>query len=236
MPTFPPLSDAVVSQPPPTTPPLTALKGGSVRLSPLLPVHIDSLYDRSHGETNRESVWKFLPYGPFTTANDMRKAYDAMSNSANIQFYAVHHEHDDSPAGVISYLNIHPTSYSVEIGHIWHAADKQRGIANSESAFLLIDNAFTLGYRRVEWKCNALNHPSRQAALRLGFSFEGVFRQHFVFKGRNRDSAWFALLDKDWPAVRNNFIRWFDAPESLSLSEMNRPIVAWSLTAHDQWQ
>ena len=126
------------------------------------------------------------------------------------------------------------SAYTIEIGHIWHAVERQRGTATTETAFLLIECAFQLGYRRVEWKCNAANERSRRAALRLGFSFEGVFRQQNVFKKRNRDTAWFAVLDDDWPAIRSNFLRWFDSPAS-SLSGMNRPHVDWSLAAHDAW-
>lgn len=140
-------------------------------------------------------------------------------------------------AGIVSYLCITPSSYSIEIGHIWHPVARQRGRTNTEAAFLLIENAFALGYRRMEWKCDACNIRSRQAALRLGFAFEGVFRQCTISQGKNRDTAWFAIIDRDWPPIRDNFRRWLAAKDgAFSLTEANRPLVDWSLPAHDSWR
>jgi RimJ/RimL family protein N-acetyltransferase len=110
----------------------------------------------------------------------------------------------------------------LELGHIWYVPDAQRGRANTETAYLLLRQAFDVwGYRRAEWKCDALNERSRAAALRLGFTFEGVFRQHMIVKGRNRDTAWFAMLDADWPSRRAAMETWLDAePGSVSLGEL----------------
>ena len=194
----------------------------------------EPLYAASHGNQARLSVWEFLPYGPFSDAAAMCANY---RNIDDTMFYAVRHTDDGALAGIVSYLRIAPEAYSIEIGHIWHAAAKQRGRGNSEAAFLLIENAFALGYRRVEWKCNACNMRSRYAALRLGFAFEGVFRQCTVSQGNNRDTAWFALIDDDWQEVRKNFQSWLAAENSAySLATANRPIVEWSLAAHDSWQ
>lgn len=240
---FPKINNAEVSAPPPAFPPHRALSGEHVALSPLCADDFAELYGRTHGDAARESIWAFLPYGPFASAAAMRDYYTEtavappQAAGGDPQFYAVRHHHDGACAGIVSYLRIAPAAYCIEIGHIWHAADRQRGRANSESAFLLMDNIFSAGYRRLEWKCNALNLRSRLAALRLGLAFEGVFRQHTVFKGKNRDSAWFALLDKDWPKVRANMSAWLkDDSGELSLTKMNREIIAWSLPAHDAWR
>jgi RimJ/RimL family protein N-acetyltransferase len=116
---------------------------------------------------------------------------------------------DAGPVGMAAFLNIVPEHRRLEIGHIWYAPSAQRTEANTETAYLMMREAFDeLGYRRVEWKCDALNARSRAAALRLGFTFEGVFRAHMIVRGRNRDSAWFSLLDTEWPAVRDALERW----------------------------
>jgi len=132
--------------------------------------------------------------------------------------------------GMVSYLNIEPKASSIELGHIWFGPAMQNTAAATEALFLLLRHALDdLGYRRVEWKCDALNAASRRAAVRLGFAFEGIFYQHRVVKGRNRDTAWFALLDGEWPSIRANFETWlapdnFDAAgrQRRSLGALNR--------------
>ena len=232
------INNKAVTAAAPPPPPLNALHGRSLSLLPLShDDYFDELYKRAHGTPEREAVWRFMPYGPFADTAQMRDCYLKMGEHGDPQFYCVRHGSDNTIAGVVSYLRIAPAAYCIEIGHIWHAVGKQRGIANTEAAFLLTDNAFSLGYRRVEWKCNALNQRSRQAALRLGFAFEGVFRQHAVFKNHNRDSAWFAILDSEWPALRKNFVTWLDTDGNKpSLTKMNQPLIAWSLPAHDAWR
>jgi RimJ/RimL family protein N-acetyltransferase len=123
-----------------------------------------------------------------------------------------------------SFLNVRPEMRVLEVGHIWYAPEAQRTAANTEATYLMLRDAFDLGYRRAEWKCDALNERSRRAALRLGFRFEGVFRQHMVVKDRNRDTAWYAVLDGEWPAVRTNLERWLAAPPAgrFSLTEASR--------------
>lgn len=229
--------DAVTAAPPPA-PAAAPLHGRYISLLPLTADSpFDELHTRSHGDAAREAVWDYMPYGPFPDAAAMRECYLSMAQGGDPQFYTVHHHADDIHAGIMSYLRIAPAAYSIEIGHIWHAPPQQRGRANTEACYLFMDNAFSLGYRRVEWKCNALNDKSRRAALRLGFAYEGIFRQHIVFKGVNRDTAWFALIDKDWQAARGNFQQWLDADAgTLSLAQLNHPLVAWSLPAHDAYR
>jgi RimJ/RimL family protein N-acetyltransferase len=121
---------------------------------------------------------------------------------------------EEQPAGIASYLRITPDHGTIEIGHIWFGAELRRSAAATEAIFLLAREAFdALGYRRLEWKCNALNQASRRAAERFGFRFEGVFRKHQVVKGRNRDSAWFAITEDEWPALRAAYEEWL-APEN----------------------
>ena len=218
-------------------PPATPLTGQCVRLEPWFSVAAAAtpeLYARSHGDSARESVWKFLPYGPFPHPDKLREHYDRAGFGGDPQFYAVRHLNDSAFAGMVSFLNIHPAMRSIEIGHIWHAADRQRGRANTESALLLAQRAFALGFRRLEWKCDSCNMRSRHAALRLGFSFEGVFRKHLVFKGMNRDTAWFSLLDDEFPQVESAMQEWLNSSDNaFSLTEKNRELTADSRTAHD---
>ena len=236
-------NDAVISPPPPL-PPHTPLRGRYISLLPLQQAAAEygkklwaELFSVSHGDAARESVWDYMPYGPFADAASLAECYAGMSGDT--QFYVVMHTADKAAAragGIVSYLRMQSVAYSVEIGHIWHAPDCQRGRANTEAVFLLADYIFDLGYRRLEWKCNALNMRSRWAALRLGLAFEGIFRQCTVYKGKNRDTAWFALLDGDWAAAKRNMQTWLDSPlGDSSLGKSNLPLVEWSLAAHDGW-
>jgi RimJ/RimL family protein N-acetyltransferase len=125
-------------------------------------------------------------------------------------FYAIVEPTEETAVGVASYLRIDPISGSIEVGHLRFSPLLQRTPAATEAMYLMMKHAFDLGYRRYEWKCDALNAPSRAAAERLGLSFEGIFRQATVYKGRNRDTAWFAAIDREWPAIQNGFVRWLD--------------------------
>ena len=134
--------------------------------------------------------------------------------------------------GVASYLRIDPGNGSIEVGHINYSPLLQRTFAGTEAMYLMMKQAFELGYRRYEWKCNALNAPSREAAQRLGLSFEGIFRQAKIVKGRNRDTAWYAAIDTEWPAVQKAFLRWLDpsnfdeqGKQRIRLSDLTKPIL-----------
>lgn len=226
----------IVAAPPPL-PPAEVLCGKYFSLTPLAAADDSAfaeLFVASHGDAQRQAIWEFLPYGPFADAEELADFYRREGAGGDPQFYIVQSENGAS--GVASYLRICPQSYSIEIGHIWHAAQMQGGRANTETAFLLAECAFALGYRRLEWKCNAMNMKSRRAALRLGLAFEGVFRQCTASKGKNRDTAWFAVLDSDWPAVRANIREWLDSPPgTFSLTKKNLPQIEWSLPAHEFW-
>ena len=155
-----------------------------------------------------DHVWDYLPYGPFTSAAQYHRwVRDTVADPATL-FYAVKNLESAAWEGVASFLRIDPKSGSIEVGHINFSPALQRTRASTEAMYLMMEWAFSNGYRRYEWKCNALNLPSRRAAQRLGFSFEGVFRQASVVKGRNRDTAWFAAIDSEWPALKQAYDVW----------------------------
>ena len=193
----------------PVAAPMAApLVGRHVVLRPVEPDDADAL----HGVSEDPAIWTYLPYGPFATAAEMRARLEEIARSADPLFFTI--LRDGRPEGVASYLRIDQENGSIEIGHIWFGTPLQRTTAATEAIYLLARHAFDdLGYRRFEWKCNALNAKSRHAAERFGFTFEGVFRNHMVVKGRNRDTAWYAITAEDWPRVRAGFEAWL-APEN----------------------
>jgi RimJ/RimL family protein N-acetyltransferase len=201
-----------------------AITGRFVSLVPADPAaHTEALWACSHGDPRTEALWTYMPYGPFADAGAMREWLAGCAASEDPLFFAVVDLVNGTAVGMVSVLNIDPTMRHLELGHIWYGPAAQRSRANTEAAYLLLRESFDeLGYRRVEWKCDALNARSRAAALRLGFTFEGIFRRHMIVKGRNRDTAWFAMLDVEWPSRKANLERWIDAaPGSVSLTELN---------------
>jgi RimJ/RimL family protein N-acetyltransferase len=196
--------------PSPARAPLT---GRYVRLQPLdLAAHGDDLWLALQGPDSDPLLWDYLPYGPFAE----RAAFDtwlaANAASADPLFFAVVDHASQRAVGLLSFLRMAPRDGSIEIGHIAFGRAMQRSPGSTEAVYLLAELAMgTLGYRRLEWKCNALNARSMRAAERLGFVYEGTFRQHMVVKGRNRDSAWFSILDSEWPSCEAAFRRWLTA-------------------------
>lgn len=188
----------------------TVITGVTVQLEPVDPVaHVADLFRATHADAAGEGVWRYLPYGPFANESAMRHWLDQRSQSADPLFFAIRDRTSGRAGGMASFMNIAPPNGSLEIGHIWFAPFLQNTRQSTEALFLMINHTFqTLRYRRLEWKCNALNQASRQAALRLGFAYEGTFYQHMVVKGRNRDTAWFSMLDSEWPLIRAQFDRW----------------------------
>ena len=186
------------------------LRGEHVLLRPVEPARdVESLYAASHPPDGDLATWTYLPDGPYESVADMREALEAASASEDPLFFTLALLPDEQPAGIASYLRITPDHGVIEIGHIWFGAPLRRTTAATEAIYLLARHAFDdLGYRRLEWKCNALNAASRKAAERFGFTFEGVFRQSMVVKGRNRDTAWYAITDGEWPAIRAGFEAW----------------------------
>jgi RimJ/RimL family protein N-acetyltransferase/predicted ester cyclase len=171
----------------------------------------EALYAESHPPAADPGLWTYLPGGPYRDARQMRDALEEAEASEDPLFFTLVLRPEDRPAGVASYLRITPEQGVIEIGHIWFGASLRQTVAATEAIYLLAAHAFDeLGYRRLEWKCNSLNEPSRRAAERFGFHFEGVFRSHMVVKGRNRDTAWYAMTDEEWPTVRAGFESWLD--------------------------
>ncbi len=156
-------------------------------------------------------MWTYLPYGPFDNVEEYGAWAEAFAADDAIVAFAIVDERTGIPAGVASYLRVSPGPGTIEVGHLAFSPALQATTAATEAMALLMGHVFDdLGYRRCEWKCNALNAPSRRAAARLGFTFEGIFRQAMVVKGRNRDTAWLSILDTEWPRQREAFGQWLD--------------------------
>jgi RimJ/RimL family protein N-acetyltransferase len=195
-------------------------------------VHTEELYEASHGDAAALRIWDYLSYGPFGTVDAFREWLRTCSATADPLFFAVRDRRTGRATGVAAYLNIVPKQGTIEVGHIWFGPTLQNTPAATDALFLLIRHALDdLGNRRMEWKCNALNEGSRRAAVRLGFLFEGIFYQHMISRGRNRDTAWFSILDGEWPRLRAAFDAWlapenFDADgrQRISLSELTHAI------------
>jgi RimJ/RimL family protein N-acetyltransferase len=183
------------------------------------------LYAVSHLPGGDPSIWTYLPDGPYESPEHLRQMLSWAKDSEDPQYYALVGAGRREPLGIASYLRIEKSSGVIEIGHIWFGRELQRTTAATEAIYLLARHAFDeCGYRRLEWKCNALNAASRRAAERFGFTFEGVFRNHQVVKGRNRDTAWFAIVDEDWPAVRSGFHAWLDPSNFDQAGNQRRPL------------
>jgi RimJ/RimL family protein N-acetyltransferase len=186
------------------------LEGRVVLVQPLDPlVHGDALYEGTHAG-DREELWRYLPEGPFPDRSTFDTYLKRASVSEDPLFFAIVDKSSGVAAGMAAYLRIDPVNKVIEVGHILFTNKLQRTVAATEAMFLMAQHVFDLGYRRYEWKCNAVNAPSLRAARRLGFTFEGVFRQHMIVKGRNRDTAWFSMLDSEWPARKASFEHWLD--------------------------
>lgn len=154
------------------------------------------------------STWTYLPYGPFDSLSSYQTWLTESCQGDDPMFYAIVDRHTGKPNGVASFLRILPESGSIEVGHVRFSPLLQKSRVATEAMYLMMKHAFDLGYRRYEWKCDALNEPSRNAATRLGFSFEGIFRQATVYKGRNRDTAWYSIIDSEWPRLNEAFKKW----------------------------
>jgi RimJ/RimL family protein N-acetyltransferase len=189
------------------------MAGRFCRLEPLDPDrHADALHAANQLDVDGRS-WTYLSYGPFPTAADHRAWVAEVCRRNDRLFFAILEAATGAPVGVASYLGIAPASGSIEVGGLHFSPRMQRTPIATEAMYLMMKRAFELGYRRYEWKCDALNAPSRAAAQRLGLSYEGVFRQATVYKGRSRDTAWYAAVDGEWPTLRAAFEAWL-APDN----------------------
>lgn len=205
-----PVGPPVPDWAPPPAPPRAPMVGRYCRLEPLNAETHAAALDAANRLDTTGAMWTYLPYGPFETSDAYRAWVEECGGSEDPLFFAIVNAGSHSAVGVASYLRIDPRNGSIEVGHLAYSPLLQRTPAATEAMFLMMRQAFELGYRRYEWKCNALNLPSRAAAQRLGFSFEGVFRQAALVRGRNRDTAWFAVIDSEWPALEAAFLRWLN--------------------------
>jgi len=216
----------------PPLPPRESLDGRFCRLEILDPVvHASPLYAANALEENGKN-WTYLSYGPFPTLDSYRAWMIAVCSVDDPLFFAIIDKTCGQPVGVASYLRIAPKSGSIEVGHIHYSPLLKRTPAATEAMYLMMRRAFELGYRRYEWKCDSLNAASCAAAQRLGLSYEGLFRQATVYKGRSRDTAWYAAIDAEWPALRQAFETWlapgnFDEQgrQRMRLSDLTEPIL-----------
>ncbi|MDV4167048.1 GNAT family protein [Rhodovulum sp. FJ3] len=196
---------------PPRVPDVDVLDGPYVRLERLSSDrHGAALFQAYSGH---DAVWTYLPVGPFHSSAQYQRWVRENETSIDPYFFAIQDKMSGKWAGVASFLRVTPNAGTIEVGFLTFSPLLQRTPAATEAMFLMMQWAFEAGYRRYEWKCDALNLPSRRAAQRLGFSYEGVFRQAAVVKGRNRDTAWFSVIDREWPALKEAFHVWL-APEN----------------------
>ncbi len=198
------------------------LRGRLTTVAPLDPAaHEEALYRGTHGP-DREKLWLYLGDGPFSDRAAFRAYLQKRATSDDPLSFTIIDNATGQAAGHASYMRMAPEHRVIEVGNIFYATSLVHSTAGTEAMYLMAKHIFEdLGYRRYEWKCNALNEPSRRAALRLGFSFEGIFRQHMIQKSRSRDTAWFAMLDHEWPLRKARFEKWL-RPENFDESGRQR--------------
>lgn len=212
---------------PPPRPGPDVLEGRYVRLERLEAArHAPEVHAANRAS---DAIWDFLPYGPFASEGEWRAWAEGWGEAPF--FYVLRDLSTGLAGGVASFLRVSPEAGSIEVGHINLSPKLQRTAAATEAMALMMGWAFEAGYRRYEWKCDALNLASRRAAQRLGLSYEGVFRQAAVVKGRNRDTAWFAAIDREWPDLRAAFAAWLspdnlDGGQKVALSALTAPVLA----------
>lgn len=193
--------------------------------------HAASLYEAKR-QDKEEVNWLYLPYGPFADLPSYQGWLEEMADLNDPAFFTLIRKSDQRAVGIASYLRIDQHNGSIEVGHIHFSPLLQNTTAATEALYLMMKWAFEAGYRRFEWKCNALNLKSRKAAQRLGLSYEGIFRQMMIAKGRNRDTAWYAAIDKEWPALKQAFETYLDDDNfdkdgmpRQSLTTMTKPLL-----------
>jgi RimJ/RimL family protein N-acetyltransferase len=220
---------AIVDGAPAKRPERTTLSGRAIMLVPLdAALHADALFEGANGG-DKDRSWTYLFDGPYTDRAVFRANIEAKARSEDPLFFAIVDKASGKAVGYQTFLRIEPQHRVIEVGNILYTPAMQRTIGATEAQYLFARHVFDdLGYRRYEWKCNDLNAPSKRAALRFGFAFEGVFRQHMIVKGRNRDTAWFSMLDSEWPARRAAFERWLspdnfdkEGRQKVSLATLN---------------
>jgi RimJ/RimL family protein N-acetyltransferase len=203
-------------------PPRTAMLGRFCRLEPLDPArHAQDLFAANRLDADGRN-WTYLFQEPFADFGSYRSWLEQVAKSDDPLFHTIIDLKSDKPVGVATFMRIDRPNGVIEVGNINYSPLLQRTPAATEAMFLMMARVFDeLGYRRYEWKCDSLNAPSRAAALRLGFQFEGIFRQAVIYKGRNRDTAWFSMIDSEWPALKRAYEQWL-APENFDAERRQR--------------
>ncbi len=205
----------------PSRPARMTIEGRWARLEPLSPdAHGHALFEANALDTEGRN-WTYLPIGPFATLADYDAWLRRVAPGDDPLFFTIIDREHDRPVGIASYLRIDPPAGSIEVGHINFSPLAQRTRAATDAIYLMMRHAFSLGYRRYEWKCDALNAPSRVAAERFGFSYEGIFRQATIYKGRSRDTAWYSVLDSEFPAIEAAYRAWL-APDNFDAEGRQR--------------
>jgi RimJ/RimL family protein N-acetyltransferase len=204
------LGDRVTRLPSSRVPARSTLTGQYVEVVPLdASVHANDMHVASHATEESRHIWDYLPEGPWPDLDAYTSALRAQSAQMDRIYYAIRPVGDDKVCGQASYLDINPGTGVIEIGYIWFGERLQRTTAATEALYLMIRHAMgDLGYRRMQWRCNAENANSRSAAKRLGFRFEGIFFNHMIYKGKNRDTVWYSILDDEWPELREIYDAW----------------------------
>jgi RimJ/RimL family protein N-acetyltransferase len=207
--------------------------GKYVTLKKIQDEDVEQLYPLAHGSDELELVWKYMLKGPFSTCEAMKSFYRSQIIAPDKLVFCVHNNETNKPIGVACFLAIDSDMASVEIGHLWYAKTSQHSEANTEVTHLLIKHCIEdLGFRRITWKCDNENTASKNAAMRLGFEFEGLFRNHMIVKGINRDTAWFGLIDKKWSIIAPNYEKWLSESNSkdrCSLLKLNGLVPKFSI-------
>jgi len=227
-----PIGDPVPGWSPPPLPSDDPMEGRYARVERLdAPRHASELFEANALDCDGRN-WTYLSPEPFTSLDAYAAWVGDISRGRDPLFHAIVDRATNRSAGIASYMRISPEAGSIEVGHINFSPLLQGTRAATDAMYLMMRRAFALGYRRYEWKCDALNAPSRRAAQRLGLSFEGIFRQALVYKGRNRDTAWYAAIDAEWPALEAAFETWlapsnFDAAgrQRISLRQLTGPVL-----------
>ncbi|MGA3007583.1 MAG: GNAT family protein [Opitutaceae bacterium] len=221
-----PVGAPVKNWAPPPFPSGETMDGRFCRLERLDPSkHGRSLFTANSADLDG-AMWTYLPYGPFSGFDDYLAWLTEKAKSTDPLLFSIVERASDRAIGLAGYLRIDPAAGSIEVGHLAYSPALQKTSIATEAMYLMMKGAFELGYRRYEWKCDALNAPSRAAALRLGFVFEGIFRQATVVKGRNRDTAWFSILDGEWPRLKDRFVHWLSTANFDEGGRQKKPLAA----------
>lgn len=219
-----PVGPALPEWRPPARPQHAVLQGRYCRLEPLgARIHAAELH-AANSQDRVGRMWTYLFSGPFSTLEEYTAWLEARENSTDPLFFAVVDDESGKASGIASYLRIDTTHGVMEVGHLAFSPLLQRTRMATEAMYLMMKQAFELGFRRYEWKCDALNAASRRAASRLGFTFEGIFRQAVVYKGRSRDTAWYSVLDSEWPTREASFVTWLDPANFDTDGRQRRPL------------